>query len=89
MNGIDAEFVVAADAGAAANPLGQELVSAQRRVQLDQPAVLDHARADGVCDFRDVHALFYVRQNRDCRKTGDFKRGDYSKAIELRFVINR
>ncbi len=35
VDGIDAEFVVAADAGAATDPLGQELISPQRGVQLD------------------------------------------------------
>ncbi|MFV8647185.1 hypothetical protein [Ralstonia pseudosolanacearum] len=38
MNRIDLEIVVASDASASMDPLRQELIRAQRRVQLDQPA---------------------------------------------------
>ncbi|BCM09770.1 hypothetical protein MAFF211520_42270 (plasmid) [Ralstonia pseudosolanacearum] len=68
------------------DPLRQELIRAQRRVQLDQPAGLEHARADGVDDFRDVRAHVHIRKNPDCMKIWNLNVTDYFKAIESRFV---
>ncbi|BCN02254.1 hypothetical protein RPSA_47900 (plasmid) [Ralstonia solanacearum] len=68
------------------DPLRQELIRAQRRVQLDHPAGLEHARADGVDDFRDVRAHVHIRQNPDCMKIWNLNGTDYFKAIESRFI---
>ncbi len=86
VNRIDLEIVVASDASASMDPLRQELIRAQRRVQLDQPAGLEHARADGVDDFRDVRAHVHIRKNPDCMKIWNLNVTDYFKAIESRFV---